>query len=73
MCRLFQRFGQTTPHRALQRRRMVYAVDLLQRGDLLVKEVAERMGFDDPFHFSRAFKRECRTKMDFELLQRAAW
>jgi len=58
VCRLFRRFGQTTPHRALQRRRMVHAVDLLQRGDLLVKEVAARMGFDDPFHFSRAFRRE---------------
>lgn len=57
VCRLFRRFAQTTPQRVLQRRRMERAAELLQRGDLLVKQVAERMGFDDAFHFSRTFKR----------------
>jgi AraC-like DNA-binding protein len=33
------------------------AVDLLLGTDLLVKQVAERAGFEDPFHFSRVFKR----------------
>lgn len=57
VCRLFRRFGHTTPHQALQRRRMLFAAELLQQGPLLVKEVAARLGFDDPFHFSRSFKR----------------
>jgi AraC-like DNA-binding protein len=29
---------------------------LLRAPDAMVKQVAEKVGFDDPFHFSRAFK-----------------
>jgi two-component system response regulator YesN len=40
----------------IARRRMLEARRLLDRGDLLVKEVAYRVGFGDPNYFSRRFK-----------------
>ena len=57
MCRLFKRFDQQSPYQHLLRLRMNYAADLLLAPGILVKEVADRLGFDDPFHFSRTFKR----------------
>jgi AraC family transcriptional regulator len=57
LCRLFQRFSADTPYQLLLKKRVNLAVDLLLGTDLLVKQVAERAGFDDPFHFSRVFKR----------------
>lgn len=58
LCRLFQRFSEDSPYQLLVRLRVNLAVDLLiSAPDLLVKQVAERAGFDDPFHFSRVFKR----------------
>ena len=57
ICRLFQRFADTTPYRYLMRRKMNRAAELLQHADHLIKEVATLLGFDDPFHFSRTFKR----------------
>jgi AraC family transcriptional activator of pobA len=35
---------------------MNHAAELLREPDALVKQVAEQVGFADPFHFSRAFK-----------------
>jgi len=35
---------------------MQRAGELLQTGNLSVKEVAAMMGYDDPFYFSRRFK-----------------
>ncbi len=57
LCRLFQRFGHTTPYRFLMRQKMNRATELLLDGGLLVKEVAAELGFGDAFQFSRAFKR----------------
>ncbi len=57
ICRLFKRFANTTPYRYLMRKKMTRAAELLQHSDLLIKQVAAELGFDDPFHFSRAFKR----------------
>ena len=57
LCRLFQHYARTTPYQLLLTLRVNLAVDLLLGTDLLVKQVAERAGFDDPFHFSRVFKR----------------
>jgi len=54
-----QRFRQLTgdgPARWILQRRMTHARLLLQRG-MPVNEAAERLGFANPFHFSRAFKR----------------
>jgi AraC-like DNA-binding protein len=57
LCRLFRHYGRITPYQLLLTLRLNLAVDLLLGTDLLVKQVAERAGFDDPFHFSRVFKR----------------
>jgi len=57
LCRLFQRYDHQTPYQFLLRLRMNQAAQRMQEPDILVKQVAEEAGFDDPFHFSRAFKR----------------
>lgn len=57
LCRLFQRFGHTTPYRFLMRQKMNRATELLLDKGMLVKEVAAELGFGDAFQFSRAFKR----------------
>ncbi len=57
LCRLFQHYSRTSPHQFVLRLRINLAVDLLLGTSLLVKQVAERVGFDDPFHFSRVFKK----------------
>ncbi len=56
LCRLFQRFGHQSPYQFLLRLRMNQAAELLQVAGVTVKEVADRTGFTDPFHFSRVFK-----------------
>lgn len=55
--RLFRRFARTGAYRFLLRLRMNRAAALLIDEGLLVKEVADRLGFPDAFTFSRAFKR----------------
>jgi AraC-like DNA-binding protein len=57
LCRLFQRFGRERPNRYLQHLRLSRAADLLQNSSRPVKDVAEALGFSDPFNFSRAFQR----------------
>ncbi len=57
LCRLFRRYDHQTPHQFLMRRKMHLAAEQLQVTDLLVKQIAARLGFSDPFHFSRTFKR----------------
>ena len=57
LCRLFRRYDHQTPHQFLMRRKMNLAAERLQAPDLLVKQVAAELGFEDPFHFSRTFKR----------------
>ena len=56
LCRLFRRYDHQTPYQLLMRLRMNRAAERLQNPDVLVKQVAAEFGFDDPFHFSRAFK-----------------
>lgn len=56
VCRLFRRFQGTSPYQYLLRRKMnLAAAFLVERGGL-VKEAAQRVGFSDPYHFSRCFK-----------------
>lgn len=57
ICRLFKRFGGGSPYQYLLRRKMNHAAARLQATGILVKEVAAEVGFSDPYHFSRAFKR----------------
>ncbi len=57
LSRLFKRFTDETPLQLLTRLKMSRAADLLSNRNLLVKQVAEELGFADPYHFSRVFKR----------------
>lgn len=56
-CRLFRRFGEESPYRYLLRQRMSLAADLLTHERLQVQQAATRLGYTDPYQFSRAFKR----------------
>lgn len=57
LCRLFKRFRRQSPFQYLQSLKMNRAVELLHEGKQTVRQVAEEVGFSDPYHFSRAFKR----------------
>ena len=57
LCRLFRRFAGNSPYEYLVQLQMEYAAGLLRQSGLLVKEVAAKMGYSNPYHFSRLFKR----------------
>jgi AraC family transcriptional regulator len=57
LCRLFRRYQGLSPYQYLLHRKMALAAELLMNPATLVKEVAGRVGFTDPFHFSRCFKK----------------
>lgn len=57
LCRLYKRFGQQTPYQRLTRLRMSAAAERLACESTPIKRVAADLGYDDPFHFSRCFKR----------------
>ncbi len=57
LCRLFQRYGRESPHQRLVRLKMGRAADRMASGGRLVKEVAAEIGYEDPYHFSKLFKR----------------
>lgn len=54
---LFKKQLGVTPTQFIHRERMQLAYRYLRDEGLSVKEVAARVGFDDPFYFSRVFKR----------------
>lgn len=56
VCRWFRRYQGTSPYQYLMRRKMNLAAEFLVENGGLVKEAAQRVGFADPYHFSRAFK-----------------
>lgn len=57
LCRLFKRFDNRSPYQYLMRMKMNHAAQRLQLPNSSVKEIAFELGFSDPFHFSRVFKR----------------
>jgi AraC-like DNA-binding protein len=57
LSRLFDRFVGESPHEMLTRLKMNEAAAHLMGGQYAVKEVAARVGFSDPYHFSRVFKK----------------
>lgn len=57
LCRLFRRYQGLSPYQFLLHRKMALAAELLMDPTTLVKEAASRVGFADPFHFSRCFKK----------------
>ncbi len=57
LCRLFRRYDDQSPYEYLMRLKMNIAAQKLKDSQMLVKQVAYELGYSDPFHFSRAFKR----------------
>ncbi len=47
-----------TPHQVLTAIRMDHAKRLLRHSGMSIGEIAESVGFDNVFHFSRQFKRQ---------------
>lgn len=56
LCRLFRRYQGLSPYQFLLHRKMALAAEFLLDPNVLVKEAASRVGFADPYHFSRCFK-----------------
>ncbi|MBK1880032.1 AraC family transcriptional regulator [Pelagicoccus mobilis] len=56
LCYLFKRFSEVTPTQTLLRLKLNHSADLLRKGDLLIKEVALEVGFEDQYYFSKRFK-----------------
>jgi AraC-like DNA-binding protein len=65
LSRLFHRFGTESPKSFLLRLKMNHAAELILRGSLPVKAAATEVGFEDPYHFSRCFKRVHGTAPSF--------
>jgi AraC-like DNA-binding protein len=57
LCRLFKRYDTQSPYQYLLNLKMAYAADRFQEADVLVKEIAHKVGFGDQFHFTRIFKK----------------
>ncbi|MBN2161409.1 MAG: helix-turn-helix transcriptional regulator [Pontiellaceae bacterium] len=57
LARIFKRFAEEPPSQLIARLKMNRAAELLGNRALLVKEVSEAVGYNDPYHFSRVFKR----------------
>jgi AraC-like DNA-binding protein len=57
LCKLFQRYDVISPYQRMVRLKMARAAELLLVQDLRVGEVGRRVGYEDPYHFSKAFKR----------------
>jgi len=54
--RKFQAATGQTPWQYINRRRILQAKELLTQKDLSIKQIANRLGFNDPNYFSRLFK-----------------
>jgi AraC-like DNA-binding protein len=57
LSRLFRRYQGLSPYQYLLHRKMALAAELLMDPGALVKEAAGHVGFADPYHFSRCFKK----------------
>lgn len=56
LSRLFARFGRQSAYQFLTRLRMNLAAERLLDCTAPVRQVADELGYTDPFHFSRTFK-----------------
>jgi AraC-like DNA-binding protein len=57
LCRLCRKWFDTSPGRLWTEMKMDWAAVLLREPSLSVAEVAKRVGYDDPFYFSKVFRR----------------
>jgi AraC-like DNA-binding protein len=55
---VFKSYTAMTPYQYFISIKIRKAKELLERGDCPIKEVAFRLGFDDPYYFSRLFKKK---------------
>lgn len=66
LCRVFKQHGHPGPFALLTRKKMHFAAELLATNRMSVQEIAEKVGYVDPYHFSRLFKRHFgRSPSDF--------
>jgi AraC-like DNA-binding protein len=56
LSRVFKKYCDESPWQMLTRLKLNRAGELLLDGKSIIKEVADRSGFPDPYHFSRVFK-----------------
>ena len=56
LTKIFKEYAGTSPIKYLQKYRIDVARKLLWSSNLSVKEIAEKVGFEDQFHFSKNFK-----------------
>ncbi|MEM9079483.1 MAG: AraC family transcriptional regulator [Verrucomicrobiota bacterium] len=57
LSRLFKLHAGESPYQLLIRLKMEYAAERLRNHRKPIKSLAAEVGYDDPFHFSRVFKR----------------
>jgi len=57
MSRLFKKYSDITPHEYIMRLKLNKAGSLLLITNLSVREIGYLIGFEDPYHFSRNFKK----------------
>ena len=57
MSRLFKKYNTVTSQEYIMRLKLNKAVNLLLTSGLAINEVGHALGFNDPYHFSRVFKR----------------
>ena len=57
LSRVFKHFHKESPYGCLVRMKMEHAASLLLKSGRLVKEIAYELGFENPYHFSRTFKK----------------
>jgi AraC-like DNA-binding protein len=57
MSRLFKKYDTVTPQEYIMRLKLNKAVNLLLTSGLAINEIGYSLGFNDPYHFSRVFKR----------------
>ena len=55
---LFKKYGNNTPSQYITQLKMNKAVNLLLTTDLKIKDIADYVGFYDPYHFSKIFKKK---------------
>ncbi|MES2308745.1 MAG: AraC family transcriptional regulator [Verrucomicrobiota bacterium] len=55
LCRLYKHFREDSPYSSLIRKKMDAAAELLVTKNILIKEAANAVGFEDALHFSRVF------------------
>ncbi len=59
LLRNFKKLLDVTPMSFIKQLRLLYAIDLIKKNNLLITEVAYQSGFSDQAHLCRSFKSHC--------------